>query len=37
VLKLGAIFTIIPLVNIVAPVLILIGAYQVKGRLGHTG
>ncbi|MDA4119253.1 MAG: DUF973 family protein [Thaumarchaeota archaeon] len=32
-LKLGAIFVIIPLLNIVAPFLVLIGAYQVKGRL----
>ncbi|MDA4120812.1 MAG: DUF973 family protein [Thaumarchaeota archaeon] len=36
-LKLGAIFTIIPLVNIMAPFLVLIGAYQVKGRLGSQG
>ena len=34
VIKLGAIFVIIPLLNIVAPILILIGAAQVKGRLG---
>ena len=33
VIKVGAIFTIIPLLNIVAPILVLIGAYQVKGRL----
>jgi hypothetical protein len=33
IIKLGAIFVIIPLLNIVAPFLILIGAYQVKGRL----
>ena len=32
-LKLGAIFVIIPLLNITAPFLVLIGAYQVKGRL----
>ena len=32
-IKLGAIFVIIPLLNLVAPFLILIGAYQVKGRL----
>jgi hypothetical protein len=31
--KIGAIFLIIPLLNIVAPILILVGAYQVKGRL----
>jgi hypothetical protein len=36
-LKLGGIFTIIPLLNIVAPFLILIGAYQVTGRLGRPG
>ena len=33
IIKLGAIFVIIPFLNIVAPFLILIGAYQVKGRL----
>lgn len=33
-LKLGAIFVIIPLLNIVAPILVLIGAYSAKGRLG---
>ncbi|HEV2227260.1 MAG TPA: DUF973 family protein, partial [Nitrososphaerales archaeon] len=32
-LKLGAIFVIIPLLNIAAPFLVLIGAYQIKGRL----
>ncbi|HEV2138401.1 MAG TPA: DUF973 family protein [Nitrososphaerales archaeon] len=32
-LKLGAIFVIIPVLNIVAPFLVLIGAYQVKGRI----
>ena len=32
-IKLGAIFTIIPLLNIVAPILVLIGAYEAKGRL----
>ncbi len=34
-IKLGAIFAIIPLLNIVAPFLVLIGAYQVKGRLSE--
>lgn len=36
-LKVGAIFTIIPLLNIVAPILVLIGAHQAKSRLamGH--
>jgi uncharacterized protein DUF973 len=33
VIKIGAIFTIIPLLNIVAPILILVGAYGVRGRL----
>jgi hypothetical protein len=32
-IKLGAIFVIIPILNIAAPFLISIGAYQVKGRL----
>jgi hypothetical protein len=36
VIKLGAIFVIIPLLNIVAPILILVGASQAKGRLGTT-
>jgi hypothetical protein len=34
VIKLGAIFIIIPLLNVVAPILIIIGANQAKGRLG---
>lgn len=34
VIKVGAIFVIIPLLNIVAPILILVGAYQARGRLG---
>ena len=33
IIKVGAIFVIIPLLNFVAPLLILIGAYQVRGRL----
>ena len=33
VIKLGAIFTIIPILNIVAPILVLVGAYQVRNRL----
>jgi hypothetical protein len=33
IIKLGGIFVIIPLLNIIAPILILVGAYQVKGRL----
>jgi hypothetical protein len=34
IIKVAAIFTIIPLLSIVAPILVLIGAYQAKGRLG---
>jgi hypothetical protein len=33
IIKIGAIFTIIPFLNFVAPILILIGASQTKGRL----
>ncbi len=33
IIKIGAIFTIIPLLSIVAPILVLIGAYEAKGRL----
>ena len=33
IIKVGAIFVIIPLLNFVAPILILIGAYQVRGSL----
>lgn len=33
VLKLGAIFAIIPLLNVVAPILVLVGAHQVRGRI----
>ena len=32
-IKVGAIFFIIPVLNIVAPILVLIGAYEAKGRL----
>lgn len=32
-LKLGAIFVVIPLLNIVAPVLVIVGAYQARGRV----
>jgi len=32
-IKVGAIFTIIPLLNIVGPILVLIGALEAKGRL----
>jgi len=32
-IKVGAIFSIIPLLNIVAPILVLVGAYEAKGRL----
>lgn len=31
--KIGAIFVVIPLLNVVAPVLIIVAAHQVKGRL----
>jgi hypothetical protein len=35
-LKAGAIFIVIPFLNILAPILILLGASSVKGRLaGH--
>lgn len=34
VVKLGAIFVIIPLLNIVAPILILAGVHTIRGRLG---
>jgi len=33
VIKVGAIFVIIPLLDIVAPILIIVGAYQARGRL----
>ncbi len=33
VIKIGAIFVIIPLLNFVAPILILVGAYQARGSL----
>ena len=33
IIKIGAIFTIIPLLNIVAPILILVGTYAIRGRL----
>jgi hypothetical protein len=33
IIKVGAIFVIIPLLDFVAPILILIGAYQARGRL----
>jgi hypothetical protein len=32
-IKIGAIFGIIPLLNFVAPILILVGALQARGRL----
>jgi len=32
-IKVGAIFTIVPLLNIVGPILVLIGALEAKGRL----
>jgi hypothetical protein len=35
VIKVGAIFTVIPLLSTVAPILILVGALEVKGRLAH--
>ncbi len=34
VIKLGAVFAVVPLLNIVAPVLVLAGAYQARNRLG---
>jgi len=34
VIKLGAIFTVIPLLNIAAPVLVLVGAHEARNRLG---
>jgi Protein of unknown function (DUF973) len=34
VIKLGSIFVVIPFLNIVAPILILVGASQAKGKLG---
>lgn len=33
IIEIGAIFVIIPLLNIVAPILILVGAFQVRGRV----
>jgi hypothetical protein len=33
ILKLGAIFVIIPVLNIAAPILVIIGAHQAKGRI----
>lgn len=33
ILKLGAIFAIIPLLNIIAPVLVIVGAFQARGRV----
>jgi hypothetical protein len=33
VIKLGAIFTVVPLLNVVAPILVLIGVHEAKGRL----
>jgi hypothetical protein len=33
IIKLGAIFAVIPLLDIVAPILIIVGAFQAKGRL----
>ncbi len=33
VIKIGAILTVVPLLNLVAPILVLVGAYGVRGRL----
>ncbi len=33
VIKVGAIFSVIPILNIVAPILVLIGAHEARGRL----
>lgn len=35
VIKLGAIFVIVPVLGIVAPILVLVGAYQARGRLSQ--
>ncbi len=36
-IKLGAIFVIVPFLNVVAPVLVLVGASQAKGRVAKAG
>lgn len=36
VIKLGAIFAVIPLLNVVAPILVIVGAFQIRGRLPRT-
>lgn len=36
VIKIGAIFEVIPLLNVVAPILVLIGAHEAKSRMVHT-